>query len=122
MNQDDNEEDCEHDEDYGFPEGTGYEWLEAEIANNVGWNITIKTYDQDYVGGRIVGVRNGSVFLLDENKNRIYCDLSIIALYCIINPKAKKDKVAKVKKAPTKKKAQKSDSLPIKGSKKKKKS
>lgn len=64
-------------------------WLETEFANHVGFTVTLKTYEQDYIYGRIVGVRTGGVCLIDEHENRIYCDLGIIALYCIINPKTK---------------------------------
>lgn len=97
-------------------------WLEKEMQNHVGFIITLKTYEHDYISGRICGVRSGTVLLMDENKNRIGCDLGIIALYCIMNSKTNVQVKQKKLDAPAKKKKMpKAANLPAKAAEKKKK-
>lgn len=90
-------------------------WLEAEMANHVGFTVTIKTYENDYLCGRICGVRSGGVQIIDEGKNRLFCDIGIIALYCIVNPNAKTNKVKTTTKKVSKKKqhSPKASKLPL---------
>ncbi len=90
-------------------------FMADEFSNHVGFLCTIKTYESDYLGGKICGVRHNCVQLTDDQGNRIGCDLFVIALWCIINPKTQEQvvsgKAKKAKKA-VKKKAKKSNIVP----------
>lgn len=118
-NEDDYNEDDE--ETFGAKE-YNLQWLEREMANYVGFQVSLKTYDQDFINGRICGVRTGGLCLLDDDGNRIFCDLSVIALYCIVNPKTlKKEFTLDLEPKPKTKKKKKKEPKKSEPKKKKKK-
>lgn len=87
-------------------------FMASEFQNHVGFLCTIKTYESDYLGGKIIGVRHNCVQLMDDQGNRIGCDLFIIALWCIINPKTQEEvTTGKVKNLKVKKETPKKEKI-----------
>jgi len=98
--EDENEEKFENEGADEGDEGDGENkiyWMEREIANYVGFKITVKTHLGDYLCGKILGVKDCGLLMSDKKDNRMYCDLQCIATYCIFN-KNKTQKIVKGKK------------------------
>lgn len=65
-------------------------FMVQEFSNHTGFYCTIKSYEGDFLSGKIIGVRHNCVQLIDDQGNRVGCDLFIVALWCIINPETEK--------------------------------
>ena len=89
-NPEDAEERFENDEDEEDEDEKKVYWMEMEMANYVGFQITLKTHFGDYLCGKILGVKDGGLLLADKKDNRMYCDLQCIATYCIFNKETKR--------------------------------
>jgi len=89
----------EHDEatgpEYWREENDDYEcdrWLKIELANNVGKNVRIATGYAEFLHGRILGVKDDSVFLEDSRGSRIVCRTDMI---CYVKISKERKKAAK---------------------------
>lgn len=79
----------EYDSQFWREDGDGDDYdrcLHMELANNVGKNVRIATQYGEFLYGRIVGVKEDAVYLVDSRGDRIMCRLVMIC-YCKIRQK-----------------------------------
>lgn len=59
------------------------EYIEREIANNVGFKISLRTYNGDCLTGILNCVKHNAVYVTDNTGNKCYCSIDMISFYTI---------------------------------------
>lgn len=64
-------------------------YMEREIANSVGFIVSIRTYDGYSLSGVLNCIKNRAAYLTDINGNKCYCSLELISFFTTHPKKAK---------------------------------
>ena len=65
------------------------QFTEREMANHVGFIISLRTYAGDCMSGMINCVKKGGVYITDIQNNKCFCSLEMISFF-VVHPKVKK--------------------------------
>lgn len=65
------------------------DYTERELANSVGFIISLRTYDGHSLSGTLNCIKNKAVYLTDIHGNKCYCSMEIISFYTVHPKKAK---------------------------------